>query len=147
MDRPGYEDHNIHIRRCGRFSLEEDEELRNLVAQYGDNDWGTIAQQMNQNQKRLRDRWRSLSQPQDKSNFTPGEDAFLKQKMSELGHMWKKIARFFPNRSEVQIRNRGHFLIKRRKSRWNKKAEAKEANALWNNFLSNLGPSGEDPLF
>jgi hypothetical protein len=90
------------------FSFEEDVLLRQLVEQYGDNDWKVIAQEMpNRSRRQCRERYKNYLAP-DLSNrpWSDGEDALLRDKVAEYGPKWAKISVFFKGRSDASIKNR-----------------------------------------
>jgi hypothetical protein len=106
---------------CNRFSPEEDQQLRELVAQHGINNYGAwmlIASHMPGRSSRVcRERWRNyLSSDLNSSPWSPKKDALLLQKYQEFGPKWTQIATFFTGRTDVNCRKRWHFLQKRTSS-------------------------------
>ncbi|MDR0631038.1 MAG: hypothetical protein LBF66_00470 [Holosporales bacterium] len=91
-----------------KFSREEDDLLRQLVGRYGLNDWAAIAQQMpNRDPRQCRCRWKHyLSGGPATRPWTPEEDYLLISKMREWGPRWVKLAQFFPDRTDLQLKNR-----------------------------------------
>ena len=100
-----------------KFTLEEDLFLRNLVAQFGENHWVQIARNMpKRNPRQCKERWMNYLSPMVRNTpWTPEEDEILKQKVSELGQKWVRIAKFFPMRTDINIKNR--YLVLMRRSR------------------------------
>jgi len=91
-----------------KFIQDEDEKLRELVKHYGTNDWKNIASMMqNRSPRQCRERWKNYLSP-DVSNqpWTDEEDRLLDEKFKELGKQWSKIAKFFPGRTDINIKNR-----------------------------------------
>lgn len=103
-------------RRRARFNKDEDEILRKLVEEYGDN-WEIIAGFMNgRNIRQCRDRWENFLSPGlVKGHWTAEEDDLLLSKIHEVGPKWVRISRFFPNRSDVSLKNRWLQLSRRTK--------------------------------
>lgn len=94
-------------RRRMKFLPEEDEKLRELVAKYGKS-WNDIAKRLQgRNVRQCRERWKHyLSSDRAKSPWSNEEDLLLFQKFMELGPKWTKIAKFFDNRTDIQIKTR-----------------------------------------
>jgi hypothetical protein len=102
---------HVAIRRQ-MFSADEDRLLRQLVAQFGDRGWRTIASQMpNRTTRQCRERYRNYLAP-DLTNepWSESEDDLLREKFRELGPRWATIARFFKGRSDVALKNRSATL-------------------------------------
>ncbi|KAK8895087.1 hypothetical protein M9Y10_023529 [Tritrichomonas musculus] len=95
-----------------KFTPEEDAKLNDLVQKYGENDWSTVAFFMNgRNKRQCRERWRHYLSPQVSTEpFTEEEDKMLHYMYLEYGHKWKLIASFFPNRTDITVKNRCLFL-------------------------------------
>ena len=93
--------------RKQKFSAEEDEKLRSLVAQYGF-DWKMISAVMkNRSPRQCRDRWKNYVNPDvNSAPWTTEEDALLVEKFKEYGRQWAIIARYFKQRTDVHIKNR-----------------------------------------
>jgi hypothetical protein len=106
---------------CNRFSLEEDQQLRELVAQYETNPnkcgdkWVEISRHMpNRNPKQCKERWRNYLNPTlNSSPWTPEEDALLEQKFKEIGPKWARIATFFTGRTDMNCKNRCNTIQRR----------------------------------
>lgn len=95
------------IHKC-KFTPEEDERLKQLVAIHGENEWATIAQEMgNRNSRQCRERWRNYMNPRlTTENWTPEDDKLLLERYAAIGPHWNMIAQAFPNRSVNCVRNR-----------------------------------------
>ena len=101
--------------RKSKFTPDEDSKLIQLVNQFGENKWSLIVSFMDgRNVRQCRERWRHYLSPSiSKAPWTMMEDYLLDQKYAEFGPKWKKIAEFFPNRTDINIKNR--FLLKQRR--------------------------------
>ena len=90
------------------FSPQEDDLLRELVREFGDQQWKLIAQRMpNRTTRQCRERYKNYLAPEIKNGpWTADEDQLLKEKYEELGPKWSTIATFFTSRSDVNIKNR-----------------------------------------
>jgi hypothetical protein len=91
-----------------RFSSDEDQLLRDLVAQYGENQWERVSASFPaRTMRQCRDRYVKYLVPDlIFTNWTEAEDHLLDEKFAEFGPQWKYLATFFPNRTDVAIKNR-----------------------------------------
>ena len=108
---PGY----YRKRRRRVFTPDEDEALRKLVSELGENNWAEVAAKMEgRNVRQCRDRWREYIRPSLKhSEWTQQEDQIILEKYAELGARWSAIGAFLPDRAELQIKNRWRQLAKK----------------------------------
>jgi hypothetical protein len=94
------------VRR--KFSHEEDAALKALVEKNGTGNWGLIAGYLKgRTARQCRERWRNYLAPGISTEpWSPEDDQLLSEKHKELGSQWSKIAKFFPNRTDVNVKNR-----------------------------------------
>ncbi|OHS92929.1 hypothetical protein TRFO_40718 [Tritrichomonas foetus] len=99
--------HQKHHRK-NKFTREEDDKLTLIVQQLGDTNWKRIADQMGtRNYRQCRERWKNYLSPSvSKDPWTKEQDKLLLEKFNEYGSQWSLIVRFFPNRTDVNIKNR-----------------------------------------
>ena len=104
-----------------KFTSEEDQNLRMLVYRYGTKDWQTISKLMGtRNPRQCRERWNNYLKPElTQMPWSMEEDILLANKFAEYGSHWSKISKFFPNRSDNNIRNRWQFLLRQSERRSN----------------------------
>jgi hypothetical protein len=97
-----------------KFTSMEDARLKELVGQYGTNNWAAVASDMgDRTARQCRERWTNYINPTIIfSPWTPDEEALLDQKFAEYGSSWQAIAVFFPTRSKNQIKN--HWTTRRK---------------------------------
>lgn len=96
------------------FTPEEDEILRKSVAVKGMKTWNEIAKQLPERTARqCRDRYFNYLSPRIvQTPWDRQEDELLVKKVSEIGTHWSMIANFFPTRSDNNLKNRWHSVIK-----------------------------------
>ena len=97
-----------HRHAKHKFTPEEDERLTLIVKQFGESNWKMIAEQMGtRNCRQCRERWKNYLSPNVcKDPWTPQEDTLLQEKYKEYGSQWSLIAKFFPSRTDVNLKNR-----------------------------------------
>ena len=106
---------NKTIRKRQRFTEEEDLLLKQLVLIYGQN-WDIIAAHMNgRNKRQVKERWNSYLSPNLIAvPFSPAEDQLLEEKINEIGTKWVLIMKYFPNRTDVSLKNRWNMIKRQR---------------------------------
>lgn len=99
------------------FSKEEDQKLRNLVEKYGTFNWKVISQEMgDRSVRQCRERWENnLSSSIIKNKWSKEEEELLQVKVQEIGQKWKYLQRFFPGRTQYDIRNHWSCLLRKSK--------------------------------
>lgn len=125
-----------------KFSEEEDLRLASIVDEIGCDDWVQVSAMMGtRNSRQCRERWTNYLDPNLKNEqWTEAEDALLNQKLSEFGQKWHKIAKFFPNRSANNIRNRC-FYMKRHLQRQHEVLCSPSGYLYMKKMLKHLTPS------
>ena len=100
-----------------KFSPQEDQELMALVEEYGTDNWIFIAEHMpNRNSRQCRERYLNYLNPKrNTSPWTEEEDRLLEEKHAKMGPRWVHMVRYFPNRTDVMIKNR--YMMLQRRSR------------------------------
>lgn len=99
------------------FTTEEDNRLIQLVEQYGAQNWSGIANFMpGRSARQCRERWKNYLNPEISNEpWTPEEDQILLDKYKEFGKKWSQIAKFFNKRTDINVKNRFHFLERQEK--------------------------------
>ena len=97
-----------------RWTPEEDERVRYLIAKFGKN-WTVIAKVLdNRTGKQVRDRYNNFLRSDIlTTKFTTQEDALLLQLYEEFGNRWVQIAEQMPGRTECQVKNRYYGYLKK----------------------------------
>mmetsp|Transcript_31442 Transcript_31442/g.63870 ORF Transcript_31442/g.63870 Transcript_31442/m.63870 type:complete len:472 (-) Transcript_31442:591-2006(-) len=100
----------------GPWLPEEDQLLRELVAQIGAKKWSVIAAAIpGRAGKQCRERWLNhLDSAVKKSDWSPQEDAMLLESQKRVGNRWSEIAKLLPGRAENAVKNRYNSLITKR---------------------------------
>jgi hypothetical protein len=101
------------------FRVEEDLQLTRAVEDLGANSWDAVADRVTgRNPRQCRDRWRYYLAPDvDNGPWTSADEELLISKQEELGPAWKKISRFFPCRTDINVKSRWHQIQRRLRRR------------------------------
>jgi hypothetical protein len=93
-----------------KFQCEEDELLLQIVEQMGTSDWSAISKHFpNRTIRQIRERWRHYLDPDIVvGNWTEAENQLLIQQVEEIGPRWSVIAKSFPGRTHVGLKN--HYV-------------------------------------
>lgn len=97
-----------------KFTQEEDEIMYRFVEENGPTGWHRIVPLIpSRTARQCRERWKNYLAPNvNHDPWTPEEDRLLEEKVQQFGQSWSKIVAFFPNRTDVIIKNR-YALLKR----------------------------------
>jgi hypothetical protein len=109
----------VRKNRC-RFTPTDDLNLRQIVAEfyrlYREPHWNEVASQMHgKTARQCRERYRNYLSPRVSNRpWTPEEEELLEQKYAEYGPHWARMVAFFPNRSDVHLKNHWSTLRNRK---------------------------------
>jgi hypothetical protein len=98
-----------------KFTVQEDEQLRELVIELGVNNWSEVAARLGtRSARQCRERFKNYLSPNLRNGqWTEEEDQLLAEKFAQFGAKWSVIVAFFPSRSEVNLKNRWTQLTNR----------------------------------
>lgn len=101
--------------RKNRWTPEETEHLREVVAKHGAKSWTKIASLIpGRNAKQCRERWSTYCDPEfTRDKWTAEEEDHLMELHKTYGNRWSSFSRFLNNRSPVAIRNRWMCINRR----------------------------------
>lgn len=108
-----------------RFTIDENDRLRQLVEDFGSNNWELVASTMkDRTPRQCRDRWiYYLSPSLNNKEWTKEEDAELIELIKRFGKKWTNMVSFFDGRTEINIKNRWNLLQRTQKRRFAKYRE------------------------
>ena len=96
------------------WTEEEDEELRALVAEYGQKKWAFICTKMSTGKgaKQCRRRWSNyLNNDLKQGGWSPEEDEILWNGHKQHGNKWTEIAKMVGGRTDNAVKNRHAVLV------------------------------------
>lgn len=103
------------------FTIKEDKKLIKLVKEYGDQDWALISSFFKDRTRRqCRERWKKYLCPSlNHSPWTSEEDELLLKKFNQIGPKWTQISKSFKNRTDISIKSRYIYLMRKIKKNKN----------------------------
>jgi hypothetical protein len=91
-----------------KFTPEEDNIITSMVQSNGAKKWRLVAEHLNSRTARqCRERWINYLSPcVTHAPWTSEEDSLLREKVSEFGPLWSRIARLFEGRTDIFLKHR-----------------------------------------
>lgn len=99
-----------------KFTEQEDLQLAHAVMELGGVQWEEIAQRIpTRSARQCRERWKNYLSPSvSNASWTEAEDIMLMAMYRQLGSKWSIMAKYFPKRTDVALKNRYAALMKLR---------------------------------
>ncbi|CAL0317152.1 unnamed protein product [Lupinus luteus] len=130
----------------GHWRPSEDAKLKELVAQFGPQNWNSIAEHFDaRSGKSCRLRWFNQLDPRiNRRAFTEDEETRLISAHTLYGNKWALISRLFPGRTDNAVKNHWHVMQARRQREESNHYRRHNPNISsgWSLGLSNNAVSG-----
>lgn len=109
-----------------RLTADEKATVLKLYEEMGVGCWDKVQEVLHLKSKRTaREHFYKFILTDSKKPFTQEEDDLIIEKVNELGTRWSQIAKFFDNRSDINIRNRYRIISRKKDSKGSKKKTRK----------------------
>ena len=104
-----------HRRIKNRFTHAEDAIITSMMKSKQNYSWHQIGEALKgRSARQVKERWLNYLDPNlNQDNWSSEEEKLLLEKIREIGHKWRLIAKYFKGRTDVHLKNHYNLMIRK----------------------------------